>query len=68
MLIYQKKSFHKYCINRVANVRHSYVTLTIRNTHIFSKQPSTQVKKLIRVSSIHYIAKSDTAQLPLIGF
>ena len=25
----------KYYINRVANVRHSHVILTIRNTHIF---------------------------------
>ena len=39
-----------------------------RNTHIFSKQPSTQVEKLIHVSHIHYIAKNGTAQLPLIGF
>ena len=26
-------------------MRHSHVILTIRNTHIFSKQPSTQVEK-----------------------
>ena len=42
----------------MANVRHSHVILTIRNTHIFSKQPSTQVEKLIRVSRIHCIAKT----------
>ena len=52
----------------VANVRHSHVILTIRNTHIFGQQPWTQVRKLIRVSRIHYIAKNGTAQLPLIGF
>ena len=57
-----------FTLHRVANVRHSHVILTIRNTHIFSKQPSTQVEKLIRVSRIHYIAKNGTAQLPLIGF
>ena len=49
----------------MANVRHSHEILTIRNTHIFSKQPSTQVEKPIRV---YYIAKNGTAQLPLIGF
>ena len=49
---------------RVANVRHRHMILTIRNTHIFSKQPSTQVKKLICESRIHYIAKNGTAQLP----
>ena len=49
--------------NRVVNVRHSHVNLTIRNTHIFSKHI-----KLIRVSRIHYIAKNGKAQLPLIGY
>ena len=39
----------------------------MEHTH-FSKQPSTQVEKLIPVSGIHYIAKNGTAQLPLIGF
>ena len=53
---------------RVANVRHSHVILTICNTQIFSKQPSTQVEKLIRVWRIHYIAKNGTGQLPLIVF
>ena len=52
----------------MANVGHSHVILTIRNTHIFSKKPSTQVEKLIRVSRKHYIVKTGTAQLPRIGF
>ena len=46
------------------NVRHSHVILTIRNTHIFSKQPSTKVKKLIRVSRIYYIAKTVQRSYP----
>ena len=33
-----------------------------KHTH-FSIQPSTQVKKLIRVSRIHYIAKNGTAHV-----
>ena len=41
-------------------VRHSHVILTIRNTHIFSKHPSTQVKKTYCASRIHYIAKNGT--------
>ena len=46
----------------MANVRYSHVILTIRNTHILRQQRSTLVKKLVRVSRIHYIAKNGTAQ------
>ena len=37
--------------NRVANVCHSHVTLTILNTHILSQQSSTQVKKNCSIKS-----------------
>ena len=49
---------------RVANVLHSHVIWTIRNTYIFSKQPSTQVEKLICVSRMHYRRKTVQRSYP----
>ena len=53
---FSRAEVHTY---RVANVRHSHVILTIRNT-----QTLDSGKKLICVSRIHYIAKNGTAQNP----
>ena len=46
---------------RVANVRHSHMILTIRNIHILLQKRLNQVKKLINVPRIHYIANNGTA-------